>query len=129
MFDAVQEFHEKGQLIHRDIKPENFMINKGKTLIIDFGLATELYRDGAHIPLEKDQGVQGTLRYASLWTHEGVIQSRRDDLQVLGFSIMKLLQADPLAELWPALKIKPGMTVSELNVQFYTEKKNFAAAE
>ena len=73
MFDAVQELHEKGQLIHRDIKPENFMINKGQTLIIDFGLATELYKDGAHIPLEKDQGIQGTLRYASLWTHEGVI--------------------------------------------------------
>jgi hypothetical protein len=56
------------------------MINKGKTFIIDFGLATELYVDGKHIPVEKNLALQGTLRYASLWTHEGIVQSRRDDI-------------------------------------------------
>ena len=80
MFEAVLELHQVGQIIHRDIKPENFMINKGKTFIIDFGLATELYVDGKHIPVEKNLALQGTLRYASLWTHEGIVQSRRDDI-------------------------------------------------
>ena len=129
MFEAVQEMHQAGETIHRDIKPENFMMHRGETFIIDFGLATEYKKDGQHIPVEKNLGLQGTFRYASLWTHEGIVQSRRDDIQVLGFSIMKLLQENPKAELWPALKPNQGMSVSELNVQFYTEKKNFVAQE
>lgn len=67
------------------------MIKGGRAVVIDFGLATEWLKEGRHIPEEKNQQLQGTFRYASLWTHEGFGQSRRDDMQVLGFSIMKLL--------------------------------------
>ena len=46
-------------------------------------------------------------------------------MQVLGFSIMKLLQEDPRSDLWPDLQPNKDQSISELNVQFYTQKKNF----
>ena len=33
---------------------------------------------------------QGSVIYASLWTHEGIIQDRRDDLAMLGFTLLHL---------------------------------------
>ena len=73
MFDAIEQLHSRCKFIHRDIKPENFMIKRDRAIVIDFGLATEWFKDGAHIREEKNQQMQGTLRYASLWTHEGII--------------------------------------------------------
>jgi serine/threonine protein kinase len=38
MVDAVRHCHVN-KIVHRDIKPENFLLNDGKVLIADFGLA------------------------------------------------------------------------------------------
>ncbi|KAF7837902.1 casein kinase 1-like protein 1 [Senna tora] len=97
MINRVEFFHSKS-FLHRDIKPDNFLMGLGRranqVYVIDFGLAKK-YRDSSthqHIPYRENKNLTGTARYASMNTHLGIEQSRRDDLESLGYVLMYFLR-------------------------------------
>ncbi|KAL2728383.1 casein kinase I isoform alpha-like isoform X1 [Vespula maculifrons] len=93
MIGRIEFVHCK-HFIHRDIKPDNFLMGIGrhcnKLFLIDFGLAKK-YRDSQsrmHIVYREDKNLTGTARYASINAHLGIEQSRRDDMESLGYVLM-----------------------------------------
>ncbi|XP_071441664.1 casein kinase I-like, partial [Hetaerina americana] len=93
MIARIEYVHLKC-FIHRDIKPDNFLMGIGrhcnKLFLIDFGLAKKFRdpRSRLHIGYREDKNLTGTARYASINAHLGIEQSRRDDMESLGYVLM-----------------------------------------
>ena len=113
----LENMHEKG-ILHRDLKPNNLTwgnfnssynnisncnsINNIsnnldiKTIfLIDFGLSCSFLEGGLsykHYKIKTNLSFVGTLRYASLNSHKGIRQSRRDDLESMIYILIYFLK-------------------------------------
>jgi len=88
--------------------------------LIDFGLS-KYYKDlvtGDHIKYRDGKNLTGTARYASINTHLGIEQSRRDDLESLALSLIYLFKGDLP---WMYIKAK---TFKEKYEKIFEMKKN-----
>ena len=122
------EHVQSNHFLHRDIKPDNFLIGSKKpscVYLIDFGLAKRFRnpKTGQHIPWKEGKNLTGTARYASLNTHLGYEQSRRDDLEGLGYVAMYFLKGKLP---WQGL---PAKTKKEKYDQIRDKKKNTSIEE
>ena len=97
MISRIEYIHSKN-FLHRDIKPDNFLIGLNRqastVYVIDYGLAKKYWdpRTNTHIPYREGKNLTGTARYASVSTHLGIEQSRRDDLEGLGYVFVYFLK-------------------------------------
>ena len=108
MVTVLQYIHDR-HIIHRDIKPDNFVMganeNNAHLYLLDFGLAKK-YRSSRTLiqyPLIKKKKLTGTARYASIHALEEMEQSRRDDLESVGYVLMYFLRGGLP---WQGLKIR-----------------------
>ncbi len=95
LMEIIENIHNKS-FLHRDMKPDNFLFDpiKKQIYIVDFGLAKQ-YRDSkthVHIPYREHKSLIGTPRYASINTHLGIQNSRRDDLESLDYILLYFLR-------------------------------------
>ncbi|XP_023227492.1 casein kinase I-like [Centruroides sculpturatus] len=91
MISRLEYVHSKN-IIHRDVKPDNFLMgsfNSYDTVyLIDYGLAKQCTFKPKRLNYGRYRKIVGTARYASINAHRGIEQSRRDDLESLGYVLM-----------------------------------------
>ena len=108
LIGVLHFIHDKN-FIHRDVKPDNCVMGSAELnenlYLIDFGLAKK-YRSSKTLkqyPMTKKKKLTGTARYASIHALEGWEQSRRDDMEAVGYVMAYFLRGGLP---WQGLKIK-----------------------
>lgn len=99
--------------------------NSHVVYLIDFGLAKK-YRSSKnlqHIQFKNNKKLTGTARYASINALRGVEQSRRDDLEAIGYVLMYFLRGSLP---WQGLKVDKR---EDRYKKIYEKKKSTTAEE
>ncbi len=125
ILEILEQIHNSG-IIHRDLKPDNIIMgigdNSKRVNIIDFGISKfYLNANKKHIKAKKGKNFVGTTRYASISSHFGEEQSRKDDLECIGYNLVYFIKG-----YLPWQNIAHG---AENRIEFIGEVKNKIKSE
>ncbi|XP_065325028.1 serine/threonine-protein kinase VRK1-like isoform X1 [Gordionus sp. m RMFG-2023] len=93
---ALQYIHEKGY-VHSDIKASNIVPGISKShlhqiFLLDYGLVSKYKFEGEKhktFKIDNKKGHDGTVEFTSIDAHNGTEPSRRSDLEVLGYNLLR----------------------------------------
>ena len=91
--DALDYAHEHG-IVHRDLKPENVLLQHGRALLADFGIARAVAAAGAQ-KLTSTGVAVGTPSYMSPEQVAGGTADARSDVYGLGCVVYEMLAGQP----------------------------------
>jgi serine/threonine protein kinase len=124
---GIEYVHRRG-ILWRDAKPQNIMMKDGRAVLIDFGLSMRWrsLEGDEHIAYGESDLFFGTPLYASARAMRGVQQSRRDDLESIGYVLLHMARgslpwqdcgAGSARERWQGMMgMKSGLDAEELCV-------------
>ena len=127
IIERIKFVHSK-KIIHRDIKPDNFLIGLNDPNIIyliDFGLSKKYKSSttGKHIKFTELKKFTGTILYASVNALRFKEQSRRDDLESIGYMLIHLMKGSlPWQRIKVNNKKESYLKISEIKKHINPEK-------
>jgi len=91
--DALHYAHGRG-VVHRDIKPENILLENGRAVVADFGIAAAVNSSGSEKLTMTGMAI-GTPHYMSPEQSGGENVDGRSDLYALGCMLFEMLAGSP----------------------------------
>ncbi|XP_008588475.1 PREDICTED: serine/threonine-protein kinase VRK2 [Galeopterus variegatus] len=93
MLDVLEYIHEN-EYVHGDIKAANLLLgykNPNRVYLVDYGLSYRYCPNGNHKQYQENprKGHNGTIEFTSLDAHKGVALSRRSDVEILGYCMLR----------------------------------------
>ncbi|KAM5227875.1 serine/threonine-protein kinase VRK2 [Ctenodactylus gundi] len=95
MLDVLEYIHEH-EYVHGDIKAANLLLgykHPDRVYLADYGLSYRYCPNGKHRQYQENprRGHNGTVEFTSLDAHKGVALSRRSDVEILGYCMLRWL--------------------------------------
>ncbi|XP_051021262.1 serine/threonine-protein kinase VRK2 [Acomys russatus] len=95
MLDVLEYIHEN-EYVHGDIKAANLLLgytNPDRVYLADYGLSYRYCPNGIHKRYQENprKGHNGTIEFTSLDAHRGAPPSRRSDVEILGYCMLRWL--------------------------------------
>ena len=127
VIERIQWVHSR-KIIHRDIKPDNFLIGLNDPYLIyliDFGLSKKYQstKTGKHILISELKKFTGSILFSSINSLKLLEQSRRDDLESIGYMLIYLMKGNlPWQKIKVENKKESYLKVAQIK-KYYTPEK------